>query len=208
MINGRDFRSLGDDPDPAHRMREIGPWVHEAANPYLDWMLGSPELARAALERWMAKERSEISLTRAVGLYEENAVVGGYVALSGADLAGAAKADTLALLAVVPRADRPGVLDRAAALSDLRRPVDPDVWFLSKLGVLESHRQGGRGRAVLEHFLAAGRAHGLRRFRTDAWEPDGHVVSMYEAAGFATVARAESAEMGGALLAMTLEEET
>ena len=208
MSHARDLRPLGDDPDPGRRAREIAPWVHEAATPYLDWMLGSAGLARTAVERWIGQDRSELSLTRAVGLYEQDAVVGGYVGISGADLAGVAKADTLSLLAVVPRADRPGVLDRATALSALRRPVEPDQWFLSKLGVLESHRRGGRGRAVLEHFLDAGRVRGLRQFRVDAWEPDAHVVAMYEAAGFATVARAESAELGGALLAMTLEEDT
>ena len=185
-------------------MREIEPWVHEAANPYLDWMLGSAELARTALRRWMAKDRSEISLTRAAGLYEGDAVVGGYIALTGADLAGAARADTLALLAVVPRARRAGVLARAAALSELRSPVDPDQWFLTKLGVLEAHRGQGHGGAAVEHFLAAGRALGLTRFRLDAWEPDAHVVAMYERAGFAPTARRESSDLGGALLAMTI----
>jgi ribosomal protein S18 acetylase RimI-like enzyme len=203
---GRDFRVLAGDPAPDERAREVEPWLHEAANPYLDWMLGSPELATAAIRKWMTKERSEISLSRLVGLYEDGGVVGGYVGLTGAELAAATRADTQALLAVVPREERAGVLRRAAALADLRRPVEEDEWFLSKLGVLESHRRGGRGRAVLDHFLDSGRERGLSRFRLDAWKPDSHVVGMYERAGFRTVAEHESRELGGALLAMTLED--
>jgi ribosomal protein S18 acetylase RimI-like enzyme len=197
---------LGDDPARDRRLAEVAPWVHAAANPYLDWMIGSPELARAAIERWMLRADSEISLDRTVGLYEDGVVVGGFVALTGEEQARASRSDTLALLATVPRGDRPAMLERAVALADLRLEVAPDQWFLTKLGVLASHRRGGRGRALLQEFLARGRERGLRSFRLDAWAPNEHVVTMYERAGFRSVADAPSAELGGSLLAMVLEE--
>lgn len=203
MTAGADFRAVSGDPDPSRRVDEVLPWVHEAANPYIDWMLGSPERAGQALERWMRREGSEIAIARTVGLYEDDAVVGGFIGLTGEELAGASRGDTLALLSAVPKEERPGLLRRAASLAELRRPVAPDEWFLSKLGVLASHRRGGRGRAVIEEFLERGRAQGLRRFRLDAWQPDAHVVGLYESVGFRTVAESPSAELGGTLLAMT-----
>ncbi len=202
MTEARDFRALAEAADAERYLPDLIPWVHEAGNPYLDWLLGSPEAAREAIGMWMVREGSEISLKRVVALFEEGNPVGGFVALSGADLQLCARADTLTVLKAVGRRGRSELLLRAADVADLRTPVEPDEWFLSKLGVLEPFRRGGRGRAIVHEFLERGRAAGFSRFRLDVWGNDAHTVRMYESAGFHAVHEADSAALGGRLVAM------
>ncbi|HYI38519.1 MAG TPA: GNAT family N-acetyltransferase [Thermoleophilaceae bacterium] len=204
MTGARDFRALTDVPSPERFVSDLQPWIHEAGNPYLDWLFGAPDSARAALAAWMVSDGSEISLGRVVGLFEGGNPIGGYVGLSGSDLAKCVRKDAITALKVAGRDGRPAFLERARELSDLRRPVEPDEWFLSKLGVLVPYRRGGRGRALLEDFLGRGAQAGFSRFRLDVWARDEHTVRLYESAGFLTFDETFSEEMGMRLLAMRL----
>jgi ribosomal protein S18 acetylase RimI-like enzyme len=202
VTGGRDFRALAEDRDHQRHLPDLLPWVHEAGNPYFDWLLGDPGTARAAIEVWMRRSSSEIALERVVALFEDGRAVGGFVGLAGADLARCAKADSLVALKAVGREGRAELLRRAKAVAELRLPVDDDEWFLSKLGVLEPYRRGGRGRALLHEFLHRGEAQGFTRFRLDVWEQDEHTVRLYESAGFQTADATHSEELGRKLLAM------
>lgn len=202
MTGPRVFRALAEDPHPRRHLPDLVPWVHEAGNPYFDWLLGDPGTALAAIELWMGRPSSEIALTRLVALFEDGRPVGGFVGVAGADLARCAKADSLAALKAVGRKGRPELLRRARAVANLRLAVGADEWFLSKLGVLEPFRRGGRGRALLHEFLERGDAQGFTRFRLDVWEQDEQTVRLYESAGFITADATYSEELGRRLLAM------
>jgi ribosomal protein S18 acetylase RimI-like enzyme len=202
----REFRDLATDDDAERHIPDVLPWVHEAGNPYFDFLFGDPETARRAVAAMLARERSEISIRRVTALIEDGRAVGGFVGLSGAEQAASAKADSLIALQVVGRDGRRGLLERAGAAAGLRRPPEPDEFFLSKLGVLEPYRRGGRGRALLERFLATGRDRGFRRFRLDVRQRDDHTVGLYRSAGFEVAWEAESPAAGELLYAMTLDD--
>jgi len=132
--------------------------------------------------------------------------VGGFVGLSGEEQEGSAKADSLIALQAAGREGRRALLERAKVAADLRRPPESDEFYLSKLGVLERYRRGGRGRALLERYLETGRERGFSRFRLDVRQRDEHTVRLYESAGFAVAWEAESPAAGELLYAMTLAE--
>lgn len=200
------LRCLADDPGAKAAIPAVAPWIHEAGNPYLDWLLGGPRTARAAVERWMASERSEISIRRVTVLEREGRAIGGFAAIDGSALPACAKADSLAALALVGREGRGELLRRASALAGVRAPVEPDQWFLSKLGVLREHRRAGHGRTLLEAFLEAGERRGFRRWRVDARPEDAHVVGLYESAGFEVRAVRTSPEAGISVAEMVRQE--
>jgi ribosomal protein S18 acetylase RimI-like enzyme len=201
----REFRDLASEPGAERHIPDLLPWVHEAGNPYFDYLFGGPEVARRAIASMLASERSEISLRHTTALFEGDRPVGGFVSLSGAELDTCIRADSLLALKAVGRDGRRALLERAAGVAHLRTPPEPDQLFLSKLGVLASHRRGGRGRALLERFLDGGRERGFSRFRLDVRQRDEHTVGLYRSAGFEVAWEAESPAAGELLYAMTLD---
>jgi ribosomal protein S18 acetylase RimI-like enzyme len=183
-----EFRALADEPDPLERIPVVAPWVHEATGAYLDWLFGSAEKARAVVRRWMARPGSEISITRATVLLESGRPVGCFVALSGAQLARCARADAIATLQEAKRDGGRALLDRAATASPRAFPIEPDEFFLSRLAVSPELRGSGRGRALLEEYVAVGRRAGFRRFRLDVTVGNTRAEKLYESVGFRRVA--------------------
>jgi len=180
----RRLRALADDPDAERLIDVLAPGLHEAGNPYLDWLFGDAQVARRAVRRWMAGERSELALRRITVLEEGDAVLGAFVGVEGADMPTCARADGVAALAVVDRAARPALLRRAAEVADVRRPIEADQWLLSKLWVTREQRGRGLGRILVREFVAAGARRGLTRCRVDARCADAHVIYLYESEGF------------------------
>ena len=199
------IRSLADDPEADRLVDALAPGLHEAGNPYLDWLFGDAEVARAAVRRFMASERSELSLRRVTVLERDGELVGAYVGVDGADMARCARADSMTALAVVGRAGRPALLRRAATLADARRPIDPDQWFLSKLWVRPEDRGHGFGRVLVNEFIATGERRGLHRCRVDARFGDAHVIGLYESAGFQRRGLTEAADGVVTVLEMVRE---
>jgi ribosomal protein S18 acetylase RimI-like enzyme len=154
----------------------------------------------------MARPSSEISIKRVTLAFSGEQPAGGFVALDGAALDRCVRADTIATLKEVDRAERAAFLARSAALSDLERPrVEPDQFFLSKVGVLPEFRGTGYGRALCERFLAIGSAAGFERFRLDVSPTNVPAVRLYESLGFRVVADAASEQTGIRALSMVLE---
>ncbi|MBW3557934.1 MAG: GNAT family N-acetyltransferase [Actinobacteria bacterium] len=182
---------------------ELISWVHEAANPYFDWVFGDPSTARAAVTAWLARPTSEIAAARVRPHMVHGEVVGGHVALSGVELAVARKADAAAMLKVP--GDRAALLHRLAVVRDLFAPVESDEWYLSKLGVLPAFRGRGLGGTILDDYLAAGAALGFHRYRLDVCA-DNPAVTLYERVGFAVVSKATSETAGMTYLAMARDD--
>ena len=178
---------------------ELVAWIHEAANPYFDWLFGDPSAARAAVKTWLSRPTSEITAARVRPHTVNGEVVGGHVALSGVQLAVARQADAAAMLKVP--GDRAALLHRLTSVRDLFSPVEPDEWYLSKLGVLPTFRGRGLGSAILDDYIATGAALGLHRYRLDVYAENA-AVALYERAGFAVVSKTTSKAAGMTYLAM------
>lgn len=184
-------RDPGDGPPPPERVEDhpaaVLSWVHEAGNPYFDWIFGGAERSRAMLSNWLGRPSSEVSLTRVTFGRDGDRVVGGYIAMDGATLRSCRRADLGALLHDVPVEDRPALLERLALTRSLFAPVDEEAYYLSKIGVHPGERGQDHGRALLEHFVATGKEKGFRRFRLDVSADNEPACALYLRVGFRVV---------------------
>lgn len=192
-------RRLADLPEPDRFVQFTLPWVHEAGNPYFDWLFGGAAAAHEVLNEWMIRPSSEVSVRRISILTSPADAAGGFLALAGDELARARRADTLATL----KEKVPGLRDRLAEARGLFSPVEPDEYYLSKIGVAPEFRSTGMGRRLLREFLDAGQSAGFRRFRLDVSADNDRAVALYRAAGFRVAAQEHRAGM--TYLAMTFE---
>ena len=183
---------------------DVVAWVHEAGNPYFDWVFGNSDTARAEVAAWLERPTSEIAAARVQAHIADDEVVGGYVALSGADLATARKADAFAMLKA--QGDRAALVRRLSAVRHIFAPVEANEWYLSKLGVRSAFRRRGLGFAILDDYLAAGAARGFRRFRLDVCAENTTAERLYKRAGFEVISRATSEAAGMTYLAMARED--
>jgi ribosomal protein S18 acetylase RimI-like enzyme len=184
---------------------EVLSWVHESGNPYYDWFFGGPERARSALADWMTRPSSEVFEARTTLMVERGRVIGGYIALSEADLRECRAADAVASIRAVGRAGIASLRERLEAARLLFPPPEPGELYLSKMGLLQEYRGAGRGRALLEEFLAASRARGFRRFRLDVWTQNRPALCLYRSVGFETVAESRAAAADLTYAQMSLE---
>jgi GNAT superfamily N-acetyltransferase len=130
--------------------------IHQAANPYYDWFFGGASAARAAIERQLEAPSSELSTEGVMLLLDDDGTFAGiFVALGGAELAHARKADALATLAAAASpAERSALMARMAETRHLFAPVRADDFYLSKIAVAERRRGRGWGRGLLEYVGA------------------------------------------------------
>ena len=180
----------------------VVPWVHEAGNPYVDWVFGGALSARQVISKWMARPTSEIWAGRLRVRWAGDEIVGGYIALRGSQLTVSRRADAIAT-AQHP-GDRRERLARLAVVRDLFAPVAPDDLYLSRMGVAPAWRGRGHGKAILEDFLALGAAENVTRLRLDV-RADGAIRALYERVGFLVMEERRSEEAGVAYLAMVKE---
>ena len=184
---------------------DVVPWIHEAGNPYFDYFFGSPVRARRMLVEWMHRPTSEVSINRGTFLYDGEQVVGGFLAMDGAQLRRCRKADALAAFSQAEGKDREVLLARMAVVRTLFEPVPDDAFYLSKLGVVQERREAGLGRQLVQAYLEAGEAAGFQRFRLDVAEENPVATRLYEHFGFQVQERTSAAEAHMAYLAMALE---
>jgi ribosomal protein S18 acetylase RimI-like enzyme len=180
----RTFQTLAAHSDPERFIPLVLPWVHEAGAAYFDWIFGGDDPARRALASWMKRRSSEVSISRFTLLFDGSRPIGGFVALGGADLVRCRKADAAAVVASAGRTGRQELLPRIAAVRGLFRAVQPDEFYLSKVGVSPDKREAGLGRALVTEYLAVGRAAGFRRFRLDVAAQNQAAVALYRSLGF------------------------
>lgn len=201
------FRSLAGDPEPQRFVAEVLPWLHEAGNPYFDWIFGGRESAARWIASWMGRPSSEISIARASLLFVDDRPVGGFIALGGADLAVCRKADTLAMLKEANSRGRADLRARMSAVRALFPRVEADEFYLSKMGVASDFHGRGLGRELARGYLAAGQAAGFRRFRLDVWADNKPACQLYESLAFRVIQESTSLEAGMKYLSMVREQD-
>ena len=200
------IRSLADDPAAEALVDDVLPWVHEAGCPYFDWFFGGEEAALASLAEWMRRPSSEVYVGRLTVLQDGDRPIGGFVALTGAELEECRGEDAMA---AVRAAGRDGLADlraRLAAGKELFAPVGHDDFYLSKIGVLRELRGRRYGRRLLERYLDDGRAGGFRRFRLDVSADNEPALRFYRGFGFQVVNEAASDAAGLAYTSLLLED--
>jgi ribosomal protein S18 acetylase RimI-like enzyme len=161
--------------------------IHAAGLPYFDLLFGSPEASRAALRNWVLRPSSEVYLGRVRLAVQDGQPLGGFVALTGEELARARRADLMALLAGTPAAMREELLERLRTLGDLFPSVDAGDFYLSKIWVDPERRGHGLGLWLCRRYLATGRELGRERFALDVHEGNEAAIRLYRTLGFAVV---------------------
>ncbi len=189
-----DLRELARDEKPERFAAAVLPWIHEAGNPYFDWIFGEQASARHVLEHWIRRPSSEISVRRVVALFLEERPVGGFIAFCMDELLHCRKADLLALLS--SDLERAALLGRLEAVRDLFAPGEPDDYYLSKIGLLVECRGRGLGRALLEACARRGAEGGFGRLRLELSSDNARASRFYERAGFQEIEKRRSTETG------------
>jgi ribosomal protein S18 acetylase RimI-like enzyme len=185
----------------------IAALIHEAGNPYYDWLYGRPSEARRAVDWQLRLPTSEISSTRVTALLKDAVLLGMYVALNGAELARARMTDAMAITRREGTRGPPSpLLDRIAESRGLFAPVHDDEFYLSKFGVARRFRGRGWGRLVLDDYIGAGRRAGFTRFRLDVSADNAAAIALYQSAGFIIESTAERAGMTYAAMALGSQE--
>jgi ribosomal protein S18 acetylase RimI-like enzyme len=198
------FGNLREQADAERYIPATLPWVYDATWPKFDGFLGGADAARSLLADWMARESSETSIRRATLLFEDEHPIGGFIALSGPQIATCRRADTLATIGAVSSDRRHELTRHLRTVANLYLPVDADQFYLSRLGVAAERRGADLGRKLMYEYLGCGRRAGFTRFRLDV-SADNHVaISLYRALGFAIAAvRRQGTD---AVIAMTREQ--
>jgi ribosomal protein S18 acetylase RimI-like enzyme len=177
-----------------NRIAQILPWLHEASNPYWDWLWASPTEARIRLEEWLRRPSSEFSEKHVVCWNEGARMVGGYIALPGQELQICRKGDLLALMNYLRRNPHESVIGRMRQARSLFASVAETEFYLSRIGVSSSARGCGVGRLLLEMFIQEGRGRGFNQCRLDVSTDNERAVRLYHAAGFAVASESAIAE--------------
>jgi ribosomal protein S18 acetylase RimI-like enzyme len=179
---------------------EIASWVLEAGSPYYEWFFGGRERAEAAVAEWVGRPSSEVWAGRATLVLEGEEAVGGYIAVAGRELADCRAADALAAVRAAGRAggreEVSALRRRLEAAQELFPAPEPDELYLSKMAVFAAWRGTGRGRPLVEEYLAEGRERGFRRFKLDVWAGNRAAVRLYESLGFERVHESPGPEPG------------
>ena len=189
------FRIVHGHSDPEKYISKVLPWIHEAGNPYFDWVFGGREAALRTIASWMRRASSEISISRMSLLLEGDRSVGGFIALGGAELALCRKADTRALLKEANSQRRSDLIARMESVRGLFPRVASDEFYLSKMAVAPDFRRTGLGRRMVSEYLSVGRAAGFRRFKLDLWAENRGALRLCESLGFKVVQESVSVEL-------------
>jgi ribosomal protein S18 acetylase RimI-like enzyme len=199
------FRTLSSHVDPASEIQVTLPWVHAASQPYADWLLGDGAAAREMLERWMRHPASEVFIGRVVVLVDDARQVGGFIAVSGAELAVCRTHDALAAVAASGPEDRSSLLARMRLGSALFPAAAADELYLSRIGVYPEARGRGYGRAIVYEHLRRGIRDGFRRFSLDVCSDNLFAIELYRSVGFRPERRHDVRELGMTYMRMVLE---
>jgi ribosomal protein S18 acetylase RimI-like enzyme len=161
------------------------PWLHEAGNPYFDWLFGGPDVALPIIASRMRSPSSEVAIRDSIlFLDDDGGAIGGFIALSGAELGRRRKADAIAYLNSVGKAGRDSLLHRMQASRGMFATAAPDEFYLSKVGVRSDARGLGYGRALVKKFLSIGMSRGHRNFVLDVSGENTEARCLYESMGF------------------------
>jgi ribosomal protein S18 acetylase RimI-like enzyme len=197
------FRSLSGEADTSREVADALPWVQAAGRPFIDWLLGGPRTARRILEQWMRRPSSEVFIGRAV-VVDEARPVGGFIALTGAELARCRMQDAVAAAAAPPEGHA-SLVARLSVGRKLFGDVLPDHFYLSRMGVLPHARRCGYGRAIVHEYLRQGMGRGFGRFALDVSSGNDAAIQLYRSVGFVLEQRHHVPDVGMTYARMVLE---
>lgn len=179
---------------PEQYVDDILPWLHEAGNPFYDWLYGGPEATREILTKMLTRRSSEMWIGRVSLLFDGSKPIGGFIGTSGELLTRCVSADMLALLRRAPAEQRVSFATRTKAALGVFPPVDADQYYLSVIGICADYRGRGLGRRLVEEFLTQGNNAGFQRFRLNVMADNQPAVSLYRSFGFEPVGQCMAAE--------------
>jgi ribosomal protein S18 acetylase RimI-like enzyme len=159
------------------------PWVCAAGNPYFDFLFGGAEKTPQVLGDWLRRPSSEVSILRASIMLLGSEVAGAFIALGGADLRKARKADTIALAKVGDPSERSALLRRLGNCTQLFSPVADEEYYLSKVAVKPQLRGRGFSSLLVRQFLDEGSGLGFKRYRLDVHVENEPAIRCYKALG-------------------------
>ncbi|MCG8408199.1 MAG: GNAT family N-acetyltransferase [Phycisphaerales bacterium] len=180
--------------NPEQYVDDVIPWMHEAGNPFYDWLYGGPQATREILREMLLRRTSEMWIGRASLLLDGATAVGGFFATDGEALTRCVSADMVALLRRMPAKERADFTARTKAALSVFPPVDADQYYLSSVGVRADCRGRGFGRRLVKEFLAQGRDAGFQRFRLNVSADNQPAVELYRSFGFEPVGQYMTAE--------------
>jgi ribosomal protein S18 acetylase RimI-like enzyme len=198
------FRSLSGDCEPSHEIAAALRWVHAAGQPYVDWLLDGSDAALRILAKWLRRQSSEVFIGRAV-VVDEPRPIGGFIALSGVELASCRMHDAVAAAAAAPGERRSSLIARLRVGHELFGDVRADDFYLSRMGVLPHARRCGYGTALVDEYLRQGIRRGFGRFTLDVSAENDAAIDLYRSAGFAPRRQHHAPAAGMTYLRMVLE---
>lgn len=185
------YQAAVDTPSPESFVLHVVSWILEAGNPYYRKLLGMTSSA-SVLEAWMRRVSSEVSIRRARFLVCDSQLAGGFIALGGAELRKARRADGIALMTGIRAEDRSALMNRLTNLADLFSPVADDEYYLSKLWLAPQFRGKRLGGLLLARYLDEGLRLGYTRYRLDVHTENEAAIRCYRSAGFVICGSATS----------------
>jgi ribosomal protein S18 acetylase RimI-like enzyme len=159
-------------------------WLHDASNPYWDWLWGSETEALAQLRAWLDRPGSEIFVNRIRCISDSHDILGGYIALGGQELQQCRKADFLSLVNHARRSRSEALMLKMDKAKNLFSAVTEDEFYLSRIGVERGARGRGIGKQLMKAYIDSGTAKGFRQFRLDVDASNLAAIQLYRAFGF------------------------
>jgi ribosomal protein S18 acetylase RimI-like enzyme len=179
-------------------------WIHDASNPYWDWLWESENDALIQLKAWIGRPNSEISLNRITCIVESDRILGGFIALGGRELQQCRKADLLAFLNYIRKNQYGRIIEKMSKTKHYKSIVAEDEYYLSRMGVQPFARGKGLGKYILKAYISSGVSNGFKRFRLDVDMNNNNAIRLYEDSGFSIEHVAENNEVPFKYCSMTM----
>ena len=124
----------------------IFPWLHEASNPYWDWLWRSA--AQTQLNDWLYRPNSELSERRVRYLIDGDDIVGSYISMPGSELQICRRADLIALTNYLRRNPDEGMMIRIRQAQSLFAGVGENNKFEFEPNLCSTFRPRSKNRAA------------------------------------------------------------
>jgi ribosomal protein S18 acetylase RimI-like enzyme len=160
------------------------PWILAAGQPFYDWFCGGRDVAERTVAMWMKQPSSEVSIQRVQIFQSGSDIAGGIIGLGGTELKKARMADTGTFYATLDVRSRGALIERLSQSAQAFAPVADDEYYVSKMGIAQSFRGKGLGKALVEHHLDQGNALGYTKFRADVHTENEPSLRSFLAVGF------------------------